>query len=283
MDLSGEIADSERKNKDILTDEITAFVDSDRTDFTEFIASLYSDDNVDAVENSRQVTLLKPYRSSFTSFPNGVFEGVWEADFNSFSFSLLKEKSEDERVQGLAVLLQELFDSEKDVSKRYRLKKLKIALFLNLRFVLSPLFNAKAFQEINEAMRGCMARLTAFARENAVVLSSAYDSVAWVKPKRVFTAEELSKVAGASLKLRHYSKVVKFYNVALFESEDGGKISRTTRTSTDGMKEGVCRALLENDFLKATTLISECGAGLKKKREYLTELTEARESVLKNG
>src|SRR3990167_7667868 len=116
--------------------QLLEYLKSERQDFLDFIAHLYPLDFKQTFNRTEQ------YKDTWFPrqfFPTGIITGpVFEADFNGFSFNMLKSLSKDERVLELCRILDSLKQAPAGLSEEaekhyeFRQKKLRIALYLNL-------------------------------------------------------------------------------------------------------------------------------------------------------
>ena len=205
-------------------EKIKEFLESDRTDFLDFIASLKPATTEDIFLNSQKRKGFKDDVIQKRFLENGIYENVAEYDFIAFSFSILKMFAKDKDLVNLIKTIEKFNQND------FRVKRLRINLFLNLLYIKSGFFDINLYRRCSKQMKLSIERLIHFIRVKGYEpISVGYDAVMAVIPKP--EAEEILEFLNKEfdpikLRLNYYPRVIKFMNIIRLYDENGKKTDR---------------------------------------------------------
>lgn len=252
--------------------KILDFIKSDNQNYLDFVRDLFPKNFSEILENKND------YKDEWYPkkyFSTGVIKGpLFEVDFNGFSFNHIDRYSNDKRVLDLVKILKELENPDADERYKYRLKKIKIALFLNLGYTLSPLFDLNTYIQIQKAMYKAMERLHNYLKDKVEILMISYDSICF---RGEIDFEDLKKfILPDTIKIRKYDNIIKFENLVAYQFSDTKKwnIKYTTATCYDEIKEKIIELLKTEKYEEILNIINNSEASNRKKREWKNHLKE---------
>jgi len=257
-----------------MEEKIREFLLGSDENFLDFIASLNPASATQIIENSKKLKDFEEGQFKKIYMPNGIFNSVVEIDFVRFSYSLLKTRARDEKLKQIIEIIEKLDQDD------YRVKKLRVSLFLSLRFVYSGFFDPDLYAEILEVMLKSLKAAKEYVEKGGKkILSLGFDSVSFVgsKEEGERICEELNEILEPKLKLRYYPKVIKYINNSYYFLESGEKTLKRI-TKTDDRYEKIKLAVLDfiekNDFDSAKEQINSSELNKKIKDRYLAVLDE---------
>lgn len=271
--------------------KIKEFLESDRTDYVTFLNNLEGEDRPDVntkmENNKRKKEFLEDFEKpdyEHEFMDNGVYGRLvgqppyQELDFEKFSFTALKELSEDED-------LKETVDIISEMPETHKRKRLRIRLFDRLKDINSPYFDEPLYHEMVDTMLEARKVAENVIADRYTILTKGFDSFSFLAPPE--QAEKLREEVNKELEFGKMSletkkNAVKFYNIAYFQDLEGEwYIRRSTGTDYDSYKEDVVKALSDLDFEKATKVIvkgkNEEGTNDDKFKEYMSVLNDMKQ------
>jgi hypothetical protein len=207
-------------------------------------------------------------------FPNGIFHNVCELDMIRFSYNLLKTRNKDPDLAKIIEIIEKLPQDD------YRVKKLRVNLYLSLQYAYSGFFNIKLYEDVANTMQKSMKLLQDIVEKNGKeILAIGYDSVSFIVEKK--EGQELCDKANKQLetkvKLKFFPKVVKVMNLSNYHTEAGEiLLKRLTRTpeAYEEVKLKMLECLEKEDFEKAYSVVVNCTLNQKAKKRYVAVLNE---------
>lgn len=258
-----------------MKNKIINYLKTENTDFLDFISTL-STKSPDIAQNSKNFKDIEERWYKLKRFENGIYMDIYEADFNAYSFNLIKIYNKDEELQKLIEIVDS-FDFE-DKHLKFRLKRFRIHLYLSLSYIKSPFFNHQLYNQIQQTMYDTTQRLVDFVKEKGgCVHAIGYDSCTF-SGKEIPIEEINEMVSPSTVKIRHYKEIIKMRNVVFYQFADSLKWieKRSTGTDYDGLKREILEALKKRDYQSAIRTVEESSISSGLKKYYVKDIDDIR-------
>ena len=258
----------------MLKEEILRFIDSDNDSFMDFWLDHYPADANQVLENSERTKYDSSIKQEYLD--NGIYEEVYEVDINSFSFTLLKQHNTNEEIDKIIETIEIINNTLKDDLSLFRLKRLRIALFLSIGTVFFKYFNATTYNTVIRRMDQMMSLLITHL-SNYNKLMNGFDSVI---TKEKPNEENITRlIYPLKFKLTKYNSLIKFMNLIYIKPEGFSdyKEKKSTSTNTDEVKREIIKSLINKEFDNAKKVVEVAVLNQRLKNAYIKEIEKVRE------
>jgi len=261
-------------NIENLEKKINDFLGSKKTDlnYLEFLENLHP--AISVMENSEHKGSFKEPTFNKLFFPNAILKDVCELDMIRFSYNILKSKNKDPNLDAIINVIEKMPQDD------YKVKKLRVNVYLSLQYVYSGFFNIELYKEVSGVMVNSMHKLEEIIRYNKKeVLGIGYDSISFVADEKEGqrVCNEVNKQLETKVRVRYYPKVVKVMDLSNYHLPDGKVIlKRLTRTPEqyESVKQEMLKCVEMGDFPGAYKAIVDCDLSTKVKKRYVAVLNE---------
>lgn len=222
---------------------------------------------------------------------NGVYDGVADVDFETFSFTLLKYYAEKQRYDNVVNAVQAI----EHIERSYRRKKLRIQLFEVLQSNDCGLYCPALYGKVRNKMKEAMVKLDGIVADecDTGVLLRSWDSVMFQAPKdeaQQVTERINNEFELLSVSMTYIDRYVKFYNVLgyRFNGDNHTGLKATTRYSETyyNVKKDVVQCLLAGQFDMAKRAIADVDDSeitQSKLKDYMAAVTEIEHGIRGTG
>jgi archaellum component FlaF (FlaF/FlaG flagellin family) len=259
--------------------KIIEFLNTKDDDYFSFIKTLSTKKinpfaNADARGKYHEMWYPRKYISQTTGQNCNIFFDVNEIDFTRFSWNFIPQFSQDKELLDLISVINQLNEEIKDDELQYRIKRLRINIFLSMSYVGSPYFDIAVYKKVSEAMYNAMAKLNKYLNHKVKIISTTYDSVMF--QGNVDYTDVMKTLEPCKFKTRHYDKIIHFRNIISYSSGDVWVVKKITGTNYDDVKVQVVDCLKTLKFTDAIMLLNRTDLNEKSKSGYIKDIVIAR-------
>lgn len=218
----------------------------------------------------------RKYISKVTGRNCNILFNVKEVDFTKFSWTFLRLFTRDQNLIDIMNIIDEINEENKDPHVQFRIKRMRINIFIYMNYVSSPFFNSDVYKKCCEEMYIAMKKLNDYLDKKVRIISTTYDSVMFIGQPDYQELKELVKPA--QFKIREYDQIIHFRNLLASKIKNGDwLIKKTTATSYDEIKIKIIDLLKESNFTEAIMLLNKSDMGINIKPKYIKDIIAVRE------